>query len=361
MARRPKAPSTQEPPDRIEGIALPRETVNLAGHRAAEAALLDAYRLGRMHHAWLVSGDEGIGKATLAFRMARFVLAHSDHGSDHVRNASSLDVPADHPAAVKIAHGTHGNILHIQREWDDRGKKYRTALTVDAIRALIPFLGTTAGEGDWRIVIIDPADDMNRNAANALLKALEEPPAKTLFFVISSMPGRLLPTIRSRCRSIVCQPLSENDLMQVLQRAEPDFANRPDADLVLALAGGSARKAFEMIGEGGVSFYRALITALDQPSFANIQSVANLVADEKNGGPAKFIDLLGAYMSRRVHGVGEPLAAHRPRQLPLATWAQLWEKASRSSRDTEIYNLDVRQFVLDILETYASAARQNEQ
>lgn len=359
MARRASLPVEAHLPDRIDNVPLPREREVLVGHPDAEAALLDAYRQGRMHHAWLICGDAGIGKASLAFRMARFVLAHPDAGSASVAGAADLHVPMDHRAAIKIAHGTHPNVLHIQRQWDERGKKFKSGLTVDSIRALIPFLGNTAGEGDWRIVIVDTADEMNRNAANALLKALEEPPAQTLFFLISNMPGRLLPTIRSRCRSIACQPLSDHDLTQIVSWTDNGFADRSDRDTILALASGSARAAFTMIGGDGIGFYRSLVEALDQPSFSNIAKVANLVAENKTAGPTQFGDVFGAYLGRRVRGAPEPLSGHRPRQLPLATWAELWEKAARSSRDVEIYNLDVRHHVLDILETYANAVRQH--
>jgi DNA polymerase-3 subunit delta' len=358
MARRAKAQPELPAPDQIEGVPLPREAVRLVGHEAAEAALLDAFRRDRMHHAWLIGGDEGIGKASLAFRMARFVLAHPDGSSADVSAASSLDVPADHPAAIKIAHGTHGNILHIQREWDEKGKKFKTGLSVESIRRIIPFLGTTAGEGAWRIVIVDSADDMSRSAANALLKALEEPPAKTLFFLISSTPGRLLPTIRSRCRQITCKPLSDDQLQALIKNIEPGFGERPDHDLILALAAGSPRRALSLIREDGSTLYRTLIAAFDQPSHGNMAAVAEKAADQKTGGPGRFLELLNGYLDRRVRGLSEPDAGHKPRQLPLATWAELWEKAARSSREAEIYNLDVRHYVLDILESYSGAVRQ---
>ena len=343
-------------PDLIEGIPLPRENNQLFGHRAAEATLLDAYQQGRMHHAWLVCGEEGIGKATLAFRMARFILANPDPAS--VIDAAGLDVPPDQPAAIKIAHGTHANILHIQRDWDERGKRFRSALGVDSVRRIIPFLGTTAGEGDWRFVIIDPADDMNRNAANALLKALEEPPAKTLFFLISRSPGRLLPTIRSRCRTLSCPALSNDDLALVLQlfNKEPDSPN--DRDLALGLSDGSPRKALEIIFGPGAEVYRSLIKALDQPDTGHIWAVSDQIAKNRTDGLAEFVNSLTAYYGRRIRGQEEPVRSHKPRHLPLATWAELWEKAARSSRDAEIYNLDVRHIVADLLETYAGAVRQ---
>ncbi|HMB47907.1 MAG TPA: DNA polymerase III subunit delta', partial [Afifellaceae bacterium] len=275
-----------------------------------------------------------------------------------VASATDLDVEPDHPVALKIAHGTHGNILHIQRTWDDKTKKFKTGLSVDSIRRIIPFLGTTAGEGEWRIVIVDPADDMTRSAANALLKALEEPPLKVLFFLVSGMPGRLLPTIRSRCRRINCKPLADAQLDTLIGTLEPDFAGRNDRDLILALAAGSPRRALTLIREDGSALYHTLIAALDQPSHGNMAAVASKAADQKAGGPGRFLELLTGYFDRRVRGLPEPQPNHQPRQLQLATWAELWEKAARSSREAEIYNLDVRHFVLDILESYSGALRQ---
>ena len=268
-----------------------------------------------MHHAWLISGEEGIGKASLAFRMVRFVLSHPDPASDAVISAKNLDIPADSPAAIKIAHGTHGNILHIQREWDEKNKRFKTGLTVDSVRRIIPFLGTTAGEGAWRIVIVDPADDMNRSAANALLKALEEPPSQTLFFLISAMPGRLLPTIRSRCRLVACRPLDEAGMRQVLGALEPGFEARDDAGLILALAHGSPRRALGLIREDGSELYRLLLRAFDTPDHANASAIADKAADQKSGGPARFIELLNGYLNRRVRGLGEPETRHTCRLL----------------------------------------------
>ena len=127
-----------------------------------------------------LSGERGIGRATLAFRLARFVFAHPDPQSPEVAAADDLSVPATHPAAIRLAAGTHPDFLHLQREWIEADKRFKSQLNVDSVRRIIPFLGTTAGEGGWRVVIVDPADDMNRSAANAILKNLEEPPRKTL-------------------------------------------------------------------------------------------------------------------------------------------------------------------------------------
>ena len=356
MAARRKTSENPQEPGALEGVPRPQENFSLFGHSGAEQQILDAYKARRMHHAWLLSGMEGIGKATLAFRTARFILANPDQETS--ADLRDLFVPSDNAVALKIAHGTHPNVLHIQRDWDDRAKKFKSTLSVDAIRRIIPFLGTTAGEGEWRFVIIDPADDMNRNAANALLKALEEPPKHTIFFLITSAPGRLPPTIRSRCRTLNCNALSAADLLRIVEQSVPGFNERDDREMILKLAGGSARKAIRFAVGAGHQIYDLLIDALSNPSAENILAVADRVAGAGSSGLSEFHESLNDYFGRRIRNADEPLPSHTPSQLALATWAELWEKAARSGREAQIYNLDVRHVVTAILEAYANAAQQ---
>jgi DNA polymerase-3 subunit delta' len=148
VARTPKIEEERPPYDALEGVPLPRQTTSFVGHEAAEHALLEAYRSGRMHHGWILAGERGIGKATLAFRVARFILAHPDPASADVATAKSLFVDPQHPVARRIAAGAHGNVLHLQREWNEKRNRYRTELQVETVRRIIPFFGTTAGRGD---------------------------------------------------------------------------------------------------------------------------------------------------------------------------------------------------------------------
>src|SRR5918996_4121583 len=175
-------------PDRLDGSSAPREVDRVFGHEAAEREFADALASGRLQHAWLLVGPEGIGKATLAYRFARAVLAEGE----------AVD-PA-HPVFRKVAALSHPNLLLIRRSWIEKTKRYSQWIGVEEVRRLRAFLGHSAGEAGWRRVIVDRADELNQNAANALLKALEEPPPKTLFLLISSAEGRLPVTIRSRAR-----------------------------------------------------------------------------------------------------------------------------------------------------------------
>ena len=356
MARAPKPIEEERPPhDSLEGIPLPRETTMLIGHHAAEQALLEAYRSGRMHHGWILAGERGIGKATLAFRLARFIFAHPDPASAGVAAARDLFVSPDHPAARRVALGAHGNLLHLQREWNDDRKRYRTELQVHSVRRIIPFLGTTASEGGWRVVIVDPADDMNPNAANAILKNLEEPPQRTLFLLIARSRGALLPTIRSRTRTLNLDPLSASDIEEVVRTISPESVQGRDAVVATALAAGSPRRFIELTRENGVELYRLMreaIEAGDRPAQFRLAGLAS-----STGGSQQFLELFEAYLQRRVKGVAEPAGGRSPPDLPLVTWAGLWEKAAFSGREVEEYNLDRRQFVLDLLETASAALR----
>jgi DNA polymerase-3 subunit delta' len=306
-----------------------------------------------MHHGWILSGERGIGKATLAFRLARFVFAHPDPAAPDVQAATSLFVPPEHPVAHRVAAGAHGNLLHLQREWDDSRKRYRTELSVDAIRRITPFLGTTAGEGGWRAVIVDTADDMNRSAANAILKSLEEPPARTLFLLVAERRGGLLPTILSRCRTLALEPLSPAATDKVARLAAPSIGEGADAELSAALAGGSARRLVELRRKDGVEAYRLLRQAIERGDRQAQFRLAGLAGDAEAMG--QVLELLEGYLGRRIHGRAEPERPEEAPAVPLVTWAELWEKATLSGREVDVYNLDRRQFVLDLLET-ASAA-----
>ena len=191
----------------------PRETTVLFGHAEPEQVLLEAYRSGRIPHAWLIGGPNGIGKATLAYRMARFVLANPDPTAPAVRKATSLTLPNDDRTVRRIAAQGHPDLLVLERVVNEKTGKLYTVIRVDDVRRTVPFFGSTAGEGGWRVAIVDTADELQYpQAANALLKILEEPPRNALLLLISHAPARLLPTIRSRCRRLSLRPLSAEDV-----------------------------------------------------------------------------------------------------------------------------------------------------
>lgn len=203
----------EEQPDPRETSLHPRHREHLVGHESAERHLLDAYHSGRFHHGWLITGPQGVGKATLAYRLARYLLRYPDH---ETAPQDTLAVPADDVVAAQISARSHPDLLVLQRELD-KGK-LRAGITVDASRKAARFFGKTAGAGGWRVAIVDVADEMNAAAANSLLKTLEEPPERSLLILVCHDRGRLLPTIRSRCIELALQPMSEEETLSALDQ-----------------------------------------------------------------------------------------------------------------------------------------------
>src|SRR3954464_10105881 len=233
--------------ERETAMSHPRETSVLFGHREAETALLAAYRSGRIPHAWLIGGERGIGKATLAYRMARFVLAYPDPAMPAVQKAKSLAVPMDHPTARRIAGQAHSDLLVLERVVNEKTGKLFTVTRVEDVRRTVPFFGSTAGEGGWRVAIVDPLEDLNKAGENALLKVLEEPPPRALLLLVSHAPGRVLPTIRSRCRTLILRPLAAEDMVRPMTAA---MRENGSADEMLAAAGaadGSVGRALALL------------------------------------------------------------------------------------------------------------------
>ncbi|MET0878015.1 MAG: DNA polymerase III subunit delta', partial [Tardiphaga sp.] len=221
---------------------LPRETTALFGHRDAEQTLLNAYRGGRIPHAWLMSGAQGIGKATLAYRMARFVLAHPDPLSAKVQSAETLDIDAAHPVARQVASGAHGGLLTLERTLNEKGVM-PTFVSVNEVRKTVPFFGSTAAVDGWRVCIVDTVDEMNANAANALLKVLEEPPQRSLFLLVTHAPAKLLPTIQSRCRKLALRPLGIDDVVHATALAGDIDQNDPLLEEAAQAAEGPVSRA----------------------------------------------------------------------------------------------------------------------
>lgn len=341
--------------DDIDGVDLPRAQMHLFGHDAAERELIGAYGSQRFHHAWLIGGPKGIGKATLAFRFARFALAHPDRFSPAVAAAESLAVAPEHPVARQVAAGAHPNILHLRRPWDDKGKRFKQALPVEEVRRTVSFFGTTASGAGWRICIVDAADDMNASSANALLKILEEPPANSLFLVLSHAPGRLLPTIRSRCRRLDLMPLPQAVLEQALPAVSgerPDAATLAD---VARFADGSLRSALLLMGGEGLAVNRgflALTDRLPQIDVIKLHAFADLVAARgQSDNWDAFLVVARDWLHKRL--TGADLAS--PSRL--VRWTEVWEKMGRAAADAEALNLDKKQVVIDVFRSLSEVMR----
>jgi DNA polymerase-3 subunit delta' len=350
--------------DEIEGWPLPEEQSEWLGDPSAEQVLRDASVGGRMHHAWLIGGGpKGIGKATLAYRFARFVLAHPDL-REAANTPPGLGIPEDHSVFRRVAARGHPNLLTLARPWDEKNKRYRTELIVEEVRRLIPFFGSTAAESGWRVVIVDSADEMNASAANALLKLLEEPPARSLFLVLAHTPGRLLPTIRSRCRSLALSGIAPEKIATALAASE-EGGDAPDFDLAGRLASGSLRRAIHLVEGEGIDLYRnflrltANLPSLDIPG---VHELADRVSRRgEDDAYFTFLDLVRDWLQRRVRRepevVTSPPVSQAALGAPLARWAEVWEKAEEASGVAEELNLDRKQVVLSIFMSLARAAR----
>lgn len=373
MARAPTAAAETEAvpeADRLDGFPHPREARTLYGHAGAETVLAEAYASGRMHHAWLVTGADGIGKATLAYKAARAILARDD---ERGMFAQGLDVEPDGATGRQILAQSHPGLMVLRRNWDFKSKRLSTVVNVDEVRRLRSFLTLSAGDQGWRVVIVDTADDMNANAANAVLKSLEEPPPRTVFFILSSSPGRLLPTIRSRCRVLALNPLAGDDLHKAVtaalsQAGKPPLAAQDFAALE-PLAAGSPRRLLALLEGGGLALQTriekifALLPKLDY-------AAAHTLADDLQPASQEqkfelFFDLLFAYMARLVRTAatgegpaGDLAVANRLGQGPkLAAFAQLWETLSREKADAAALNLDRKSLILDTLSRLEAAAK----
>jgi DNA polymerase-3 subunit delta' len=335
-------------------VVAPRETTALFGHREAETTLLNAYRSGRIPHAWLIGGAQGIGKATLAYRMARFVLAHRNPGATDVQHAETLNVDPADPVARHVAAGAHGGLLTLERTLNDKGVM-RTFITVDETRETISFFGSTAAVEGWRVCVVDTVDELNANAANALLKILEEPPQQSLFLLVSHAPARVLPTILSRCRRLALRPLETSDVIRGASQAAGIAIDDPALSEAAEAAEGSVARALTLLGGEAVKLHQrtaALLAALPRVDPRELHALGDALGGSDRVALAAFIDSVDRWVGERLHADGVNANANLPR---LARLAEVWEKINRAARDTAEYNLERKPLVFSVFGLLAEA------
>lgn len=350
--------------DRLEGYPHPRETGRLIGHAAEETRFLENFLSGRFHHAWLITGARGVGKASFAYRAAKFLLSDAAQGGGGLFGPpDSLDVPEGDPALPLIRARAHPGLAVLKRQYDVKNKRFYSVIRVDEVRALSPLFQLTAAEGAWRIVIIDPVDEMNASAANAILKILEEPPKRVLFLLISHTPARLLPTIRSRCRQLALRPLSDADMGRVLDDHKVDI--KPgDMEKLLTLAEGSPGKALRLLEAKGLDIFKAILDIFkDYPRLDT--ATLHKLADSSGGREAEAVyrsicELYPWWLTRLVRAAAENfegdylvageaeimrkmIARHSP-----ADWSALWERGNELIKKADEVNLDSKQVVLNL-------------
>lgn len=370
-----RAPATQEietfpEADRLEGAPHPRMTEALFGHAEAERELAAALASGRMHHAWLLAGPRGIGKATLAYRFAAHALARPDERDPL---AASLQIDAGSVAARQVRALSHPGLLLIRRAYDPQRKRLAQSITVDEVRRIKSFLGHRGAEGAWRVVIVDEVDELNVSAANALLKSLEEPPERTVFLLVTAAPGRLIPTIRSRCRRLDLAPLAQADLQCAVRQAlAAEGASEPDEAewrSLVRLADGSVGRALGLHAGGGIALserIERILAELPRVDWPAAHALADeLAAPQAEGRLELFFELLLDLLARIVRqaagGQGgteeRALAARLVAPDRLASFAELWETVAREKAETLALNLDRKALVLATVARLETAAR----
>ncbi len=356
--------------------STPSSNSELLGHQGAERLLRQAFESSRLHHAWMISGPRGIGKATLAYRFARYVLANAptDTGlfgsNDLPDERNDLYLVPEHPVFQRVAAASHGDLLVIERSENERGTK-RANIVVEDVRRTQNFFHMTAGEGGWRIVIVDSADEMNVNAANALLKVLEEPPPRALLLLVSHNPGQLLPTIRSRCQKIRLEPLAAAEVADCLSKHAPS-ASIEKLQTITALADGSIGRALDFFESDAISVFSEIMTLFEGAPQIDGNELHVLAA--KCGGKkgadtfavademirwilVRAIKYASGYEASEFTDQERALYGRLRDSASLDQWLEVWEKVDHLLASTNRINLDRKQVILNIFSCVSQAAR----
>jgi len=341
-------------PDGFEGAPHPREQFAFFGHQDGEGAFLKGLRSGRLHHAWLIGGAQGIGKATLAYRVARTVLDPRKIRDPHI---ASLDVAPDAAASRQVAALSHPNLSVLRRAPATDKKAASSTIPVDAVRRALGMFGSTAADGGYRVCIVDSAEDLTISSANALLKVIEEPPPRSLFLIVSHAPQRVLPTIRSRCRRLLLRPLEDRDIRAAIASLGSPWSGIPGDTVEQALryGEGSIRRTLELLDADKVSFIGQVTRLLDglpktdtKQVFALAEALSKRDADDSY---ELALETVQRWVSERLHERAG-LGASR-----LAPLVEVCEKIARTAREIDVFNLDRRPFILTLFDDLADAVR----
>lgn len=350
----------------------PRHTATLRGHAAAERGFLDAWTADRLHHAWLIEGPRGIGKATLAYRIARFVLQGRRAAEGGLFGAAlppaSLHVDPESGVFHRVAAAAHADLLTVERSLSDRGRMRREIVVADA-RALPGFFAMTAAEGGYRVAIVDSLDEANRESVNSLLKIVEEPPPRALILLLAHRPGAVLPTIRSRCRRLQLRPLADEDVLAVLREHRPNLAEE-EAAVLVRLAEGAPGRALRFADLGGAELHLQVAALLERLPALDLPGVHALGDKLGRGAEGDGLSVLGElldwWLTRVIRRAGggrfgpaeaeEGVLARLAGRGSLDRWIDLWEKTGRLVERAEALNLERKQVVLTLFGAFARTA-----
>jgi DNA polymerase-3 subunit delta' len=371
--------------DQIEGYPHPKVTETLFGHEVAEQEFLNCYKSGKLHHGWLITGAKGIGKATFAWRMAKFLLSQPIDGNQvnglfensSENQTDGVDKNFDKAITTRILAESEPRLVVIRKSFDEKRKTFRSSIRVDEVRKLKTFFTLSVSDGGGRVAIIDSADDLNINAANALLKTLEEPPKNTVFLLISHSPQSLLPTIKSRCRELRLNNLMESDLVSALGQINLSIPEN-DSAIYSLLGSGSVGNSIRLLEHDGANLYRTLLSFLNQLPNLNgleLEKFIGTLSGNKNRSRLElFIELLNMVIARisKAGIVGynssdnilnnekEIFGKLCPNPIIAKKWAELALIQSENLKHGLAVNLDPGSLILDTffrIEEYARAVR----
>jgi DNA polymerase III subunit delta' len=357
----PKTLETVPEFDRFEDTPHPRESYHCFGHAEVESGLLRSYLSGHLPQAFIVGGPPGVGKATLAWRLARFLLAHPDPAAAAGAARADLFVAPEHPVSRQIAALAHPDLVLLRREWNEKDKRFLTEIRVEDVRRAIHVFQQAAGRGGYRICILDCAEDLNAHSANALLKLIEEPPPRSLFLIVAHRPGQMLATLRSRCQKILLKPLAAADIGKFVAALGPPWSAAGEAKRAAAIEGarGSVHNVLRLLDDRGIELDTNLGRMLDdlpRIDWSKVHVLADRVTARNNGKDYEtMLAAIDAWLDTRVWRGARSFQGDCARRL--APYALVWEKLSEAARETETFNLDKRPFVLSLFADLAAAAR----
>ena len=339
--------------DYAAGPPPPIANPDLFDHAEAEVAFLDSFKTGRLPHAWLISGPSGIGKATLAFRIARFILTRQNSPEnsaglfdDSVNRYSptSLAVDITDPICRRIISGAHADFLCIQPSIDEKTGKRRNEITVDEVREVSSFFSKTPAEGGWRVIVIDSADELNLNAANAALKVLEEPPKRALLLLTSNNPAKLLPTIRSRCRRLNLNSLCSDTISEFIRKYNNQITSE-DVKQLAELASGSIGRALALSRDSGLDIYREvdfILATLPELDIPRLHQLGDKLNREKSSIVfEQTFDIINCWLIKVI----TDLAVNKKSSVD--PWFEVWENTGSLLNQTKELNLDPKQAILN--------------
>jgi len=357
----PKTLETSPEADRFENTPHPRESYCCFGHAGTERQFVQSYLSGHLPQAFIVGGPPGVGKATLAWRLARFLLANPYPAAAAGEARADLFVAPDHLVARQIAAMAHPDLVLLRREWNEKDKRFFTEIRVEDVRRVIHMFQQAAGRGGYRICILDCAEDLNPSSANALLKLIEEPPPRALFLIVAHRPGRMLATLRSRCQKILLKPLAATDVDHIVAALGPPWSAAGAAKLeaAIARAQGSIHNVLRLLDDRGIELDTNLVRMLDdlpRIDWSKVHALAERVTARHNSKDYEtMLAAVDDWLATRVRRGARSSHGNCARRL--VPYALVWEKLSEAARETETFNLDKRPFVLSLFADLAAAAR----